>query len=255
MCHRAHRFTPQLPARACRQRYGEVDLLEVQREPDMLKFYQYTMATNLTEIRCRDLWYIVIAWQFYVHTVLSSESLAEGVGSFLAVTRRHNINGNMSMKHLVWSSQLRAIGLKGFGGEDGIMAYALDTHFQCSGPEGWHFVGKRIRRRTMDAVQIRNEVRLLNLLRWFQTYFKDLIVNGGMTLCKFLPTPERAMLTASAKQASRWQELKPAAKRHKISETAEEQYNPKVMDDGLWQQLKINTLSLPSCLRPGKYAR
>ena len=141
----AHRYIPQLPARACTQRYGEVDLLEVQTEPDMLKFYQYTMATNLTEIRCRDLWYIVIAWQFYVHTVLSSESLAEGVGSFLAVTRRHNINGNMSMKHLVWSSQLRAIGLKGFGGEDGIMAYALNTHFQCSGPEGWHFVGKRIR--------------------------------------------------------------------------------------------------------------
>ena len=130
-----------------------------------------------------------------------------------------------------------------------------NTHFQCSGPEGWHFVGKRIRRRTMDAVQIRNEVRLLNQPRWFQTYFKDLIVNGVMTLCKFLPTPERAMLTASAKQASRWQQLKPAAKRHKISETAEERYNPKVMDDGLWQQLKINTLSLPSCLRPGKHAR
>ena len=52
----AHRFIPQLPARACTQRYGEVDLLEVQREPDMLKFYQYTMATSLTEIRCRDLW-------------------------------------------------------------------------------------------------------------------------------------------------------------------------------------------------------
>ena len=24
-------------------------------------------------------------------------------------------------------------------GEDGIMACALNTHFQCSGPEGWHF--------------------------------------------------------------------------------------------------------------------
>ena len=59
---------------------------------------------------------------FFVHTSVSSESLAEAVGSYLAVTRRHNINGKVSMKHLVWSSKLRAIDLTGFGGEDGVMA-------------------------------------------------------------------------------------------------------------------------------------
>lgn len=87
-----HRYIPQLTARACMQGYGEVDLLEVQREPDMLKIYQYTMATNLVEVRCRDIWYIVIAWHFYVHTAVSSEFLAESVGSFLAAARRHSIN-------------------------------------------------------------------------------------------------------------------------------------------------------------------
>ena len=127
-----------------------------------MRFYQHIMTTELAEIRCRDVWYIVMAWHFYVHTSVSSESLAEAVGSYLAVTRRHNINGTLSMKHLVWSSKLRAFGLKGFGGEDGIMAYALNTHFQCSGPEGWHFVAKRAEPQTMTAVQMRNEVRLLS---------------------------------------------------------------------------------------------
>ena len=113
-----------------------VTILQVQKEPDLLIFYQHTMSTNLADIRRGGVWYIVIGWQFYVHTALSSESLAEAVGSYLAVTRRRNVNGNLSVTHLVWSSKLIAIGLTGFGGEDGVMAYALNTHFQCSGPEG-----------------------------------------------------------------------------------------------------------------------
>ena len=190
-----------------------------------------------------------MAWHFYVHTSVSSESLAEAVGSYLAVTRRHNINGTLSMNHLVWSSKLRAFGLNGFGGEDGIMAYALNTHFQCSGPEGWNFVAKRATQKTMTAVQMRNEVRLLSKPQWFHTYLFDLIATKRIHLCKPLPRPEAALL------ASCWRQLKPTAKRQKIEEAAEEQYNPKVMHDGLFQQLKIHTLSLPSCLRPGKNPR
>ena len=123
-------------------------MLQVEKTRDLMRFYQHVMTTSLAEIRCRDVWHIVMAWHFYVHTSVSSESLAEAVGSYLAVTRRHNIYGNVSMTHLVWSSKLRAFGLKGFGGEDGTMAYALNTHVQCSGPEGWHFVAKRAKQKT-----------------------------------------------------------------------------------------------------------
>ncbi len=137
------------------------------------------------------------------------------------------------------------------------MAYALNTHFQCLGPEGWHIVAKRIQKnKAMNAAQLRNEIRLLSTPPWFQTYFVDLVRFGGLSLCKPLPKPEMAFLSPRAKEeASRWQLLKPGAKRQKISEIADEQYNPKYMDDGLWRQLKISTLSLPNCLRPGKYAR
>ena len=165
-----HRCIPKLPTTASTRKYGTVQILQVQRKPDLMKFYQYTMATSLDEIRCRGIWHIVIGWHFEMHTALSSEALAEAVGSFLAVTRRHNINGKKSMKQLVWSSQLRAVGLKGFGGEEGFMAYALNTHVQCSGPEGWHFVAKGATHKNMTFVQMRNEVRLLSKPQWFHTY-------------------------------------------------------------------------------------
>ena len=103
--------------------------------------------------------------------------------------------------------------------------------------------------KNMTAVQMHNEVRLLSKPQWFHTYLFDLIATKRIHLCKPLPRPEAALL------ASCWRQLKPTAKRQKIAEAAEEQYNPKVMHDGLFQQLKINTLSLPSCLRPGKYPR
>ena len=107
-----YRYIPQLPTMASTPRYGQVEILQVEKTRDLMRFYQHIMTTELAEIRCRDVWYIVMAWHFYVHTSVSSESLAEAVGSYLAVTRRHNINGTSSMKHLVWSSKLRAVGLK-----------------------------------------------------------------------------------------------------------------------------------------------
>ena len=249
-----HRYIPALPTIASTKTYGSVDILQVQREPDILRFYQHTMSTDLADIRCRDVWYIVYGWHLYVHTSTASEYLAEAVGSFLSVARRHNTNGNMSMKHLVWSSQLRAFGLKGFGGEDGIMAYALNTHFQCPGPEGWHFVSKRVKQeRRMGAAELQKELRLLGKPNWFHTYWQDLLANGALSLCKHLPRPERVLL--SSKDASIVQQFKPTAKRQTLSKAAGEQYNPGMLHDGLWQRLQICTLSLPACLRPGKQAR
>ena len=101
----------------------------------------------------------------------------------------------------------------------------------------------------MSAIQMRNEVRLLSNPKWFHEYVFDLIATRRIQLCKAIPRPETAFL------ASCWRHLKPHAKRQKISEAAEEQYNPKVMHDGLFQQLKIHTLVLPACLRPGKHPR
>ena len=248
-----HRYVPRLPAMASARKYGSIQILAAHTEPDLTKFYQYIMSTSVDEIRCREIWHIVVSFQYYVQTAISSEALAEAVGSFLAVTRRHNTNGVMSVKHLVWSAQLRAHGLKGFGGEEGLMAYALNVHFQCTGPECWHVVAKRVKENKRRAAQLHNEVRLLSKPKWFQTYIFDLVTTGALTLCKNLPRPERAVLSSSI--ATAWRQLTTYGKRQKISEEAEDQYNPKRMNDKLFTQLKITTLSLPSYLRPGKYPR
>ena len=132
------------------------------------------------------------------------------------------------------------------------MAYALNTHFQCKGPEGWHFVSKHVEEKKKCAAQLSNEVRLLSKPKWIQTYVIHLINTGALTLCKKLPQPEHAVLSSENMRASRWQQLSTYGKRQKLSQEAEVQYNPKHMNDPLFTQLEITTLSLPSCLRPGK---
>ena len=101
-------------------------------------------------------------------------------------------------------------------------------------------------------------VRLLSKPKWFPLYLNDIIFTGELDVCKFLPRPEMVFLPSVCQKSSRWQEwqqLTTTAKRQRIAEAAEEQYNPKQIDDALWQRLRMNTLSLPSCLRPGKHAR
>ena len=74
------------------------------------------------------------------------------------------------------------------------MAYALNTHFQCKGPEDRHFVSKHVKEKIEKkkcVAQLKNEVRLLSKPKWLQTYFNDLISTGELTLCKTVPRPER----------------------------------------------------------------
>ena len=95
-----------------------------------------------------------------------------------------------------------AHGLQGFGGEEGLMAYALNAHFECTGPEGWHFVAKNVKENKRHAAQLHNEVRLLSKPKWFQTYIFDLVTTGALILCKAVPRPERAVLSSSTVTAS-----------------------------------------------------
>ena len=105
------------------------------------------------------------------------------------------------------SSQLRAVGLNGFGGEEGIMSYALNVHFQCKGPSGWHFVAKRVKRnKDVATAALRNEIRLLSKPKWFPLYLNDIIFTGELNVCKFLPRPEMAFLPSVCQNSSRWQE-------------------------------------------------
>ena len=102
----------------------------------MMKLYGYVQRTALSEIRARKIWHINICWQYTVHAAVSTESLAETVGSFLTTIDRSQ--ANLSIPHIAWGAQLKALGVRGTGGEEGFHSMALNTHFSCKGPEGWH---------------------------------------------------------------------------------------------------------------------
>ena len=57
--------------------------LSAKRSPDMMKMYSYVMTTSISEIRALNVWNIVVCWHYFVHVSISTESLAETVGSFL----------------------------------------------------------------------------------------------------------------------------------------------------------------------------
>ena len=60
-----YRHIPQLPTMASTPRYGQVEILQVEKTRDLMRFYQHVMTTELVEIRCRDVWHIVMAWHDY----------------------------------------------------------------------------------------------------------------------------------------------------------------------------------------------
>ena len=71
-----------------------------------------------------------------MHVAVASESLAETVGSFLSYLQ--GAMPNQSVRRVAWKAQVRALGIRGEGGEEGFLAMALNNHFRCDGPAGWH---------------------------------------------------------------------------------------------------------------------
>ena len=99
-----HAISPASQHRVLQE--GTVQILEAHTKPDIMKFYKYVITTTFEEIRRRSL---------------------------LAATQRRKINGGLATKRIVWSSQLRANGLRlrwrrGYLGD-----HRTNT-------EGWHFL-------------------------------------------------------------------------------------------------------------------
>ena len=139
----------------------------VNKAPDMDRFYSYAQSASLQEVRARRVWHCVVAYQVYTHASITSQSLAECVGSFLQILKRRDINDRRATKAIVWGTQLKAIGLKGMGGEEGLLSMALNVHFDAKGPEGWHFLAKRSTRSVFDDRILRSTaVRLQRQLDW-----------------------------------------------------------------------------------------
>ena len=214
------------------------------------RFYSYCQSTSLQEVRARRVWHFTVAYQLFTHASVTSQSLAESVGSFLQILNRRDVNDRRPTKTLVWATQLKSIGLKGMGNEDGILSMALNLHFDTTGPEGWHFQAKRSARSVFDDRSVKRNVavRLQRQPQWISTPLLDLIKSGQIKLSKKLPRPALAIIPEE--EIVEYNELSMHYKRQRVAEVAERELDPKHMSDSLWNRLGICTLSLPAYLRP-----
>ena len=247
------KYVPAIGSTVHSIKHGACTVVAVKKKPDMTRFYQHVMSSSLVEIRCRQVWHIVFAWHLYVHLSTSSESLAESVGSVLEYIRTRHNRGGVGTKRIAWTGQLKAAGLKGTGGEDGIMAMALNFHFKCHGPEGWHFSH---RKNPADGgkktlTQLRAEARLWNQPAWVSSYLNDVVKSRVIRLCKHLPRMESFVFS----KEERKEELSAQRKRQRIDEHSSAAYEPQNLSATLWKHLRITTASLSKHVRPGTTPR
>ena len=140
------------------------------------------------------------------------------------------------------------------GGEDGILAMALNQHFKCDGPSGWHFVAARRKTSAFGDgkcwQQVLREGRLQRLPPWFGTPLADLLARRDIVLSSGmrLPCPESFIVPRDERRQH--QELSKTEQRKRKHELGDMMWEPKHLSDELWRRLKISAASLPAHLRP-----
>ena len=170
--------------------------------------------------------------------------------------------GRVHISHLVNSSAIRMAGLRGLGGEDGVLSTALNMHFACPSPERWHFttsdglaVGSSDRRQG-----IIEEVRRAALPPWIADTVRDLACSRRMRFAIRLPYPTTlsgqpmddvfaAQLAVGSGGGGT------STQRRSTLAHARRSFEPDCTSGELWRHMGLSMLSLPAHLRPGTYGR
>lgn len=247
------RFFPKSGTHVHVRKHGRCIFMRANRSPDLMRFYKHVLSAPISEIRSRTIWHIAFAWHFYVHVSTSSESLAECVGSFLQTLRRQNVTCQLSTKRIAWATQLKAAGLRGLGGEEGILSMALNVHFNSQDPSGWHFQSKSANGDRKTKIDIHKEVRLSKQPSWVAALLVDLIRTRKLKVCKQLPRTSTFIVDKA--NAKEYDKLTPCYKRQRIDALGQEYFEPRTLNQELWKRLGVSVLSLSKNLRPGATPR
>ena len=153
-------------------------------------------------------------------------------------------------------------GLRGLGGEDGVLATALNMHFASGGPEGWNFQTQRplapgAACRHADIVRT---VHQALLPPWIQYTVKDLTCTRMMRFARKLPYPtavtgqviDCALAAGSSDVGDGASGGVSRVRRDAMRKAADEATSRRI-SEAVWRTLGMSALSLPSHLRPGKY--
>jgi len=253
---------PRPGSEATSRLHGKVVVVDTVTRPNLTRVYKHIMRTSLAEVRGLGIWHAVVSMHRSVHMDRSSEALAETVGSIMGhLQNKWHAVRRVNISHLVSASLIRMAGVRGLGGEDGILSTALNMHFACPTPEGWHvFASHRLAAGSSDRHhRIVEEVRRAALPPWIADTVRDLACSRRTRYAIRLPYP--TTLTGQKMDEVFATQLAVGSggismHRRSVVANVRQSVEPDCVASGeLWRRMGISMLSLPAHLRPGKYGR
>ena len=270
-------FLPRVGHVVCSKKHGDCKVEAVKKRVSSTKLLRYIMTTPRSEIDCLKINRMVRTYLRATLLALPSESLAECVASVLADAAQKATGGPKEVDAFVQAAVVRLAGLRGHGGEDGILADALNTHFEGfgRGPEAWRFKKKATATGVQSCVvhqrvELQQRIRLQHCQPWVLAPVADVL--KVLRPCKLLPGPQHFSRSAATpvltqpsstsnekqhgKSSASGDKQGPAHKRRRESlQTWRNEHMPSVLPDALWRCLNASTMSLGSDMRPGSNFR
>ena len=136
-------FLPRVGNIVHSKTHGKCKVEGVRQRVSSTKLLRYIMSTPYSEISCLKIHRVVHAYLRCTLLALQSESLAESVGSVLADSAQKATGRPKEVDVFIRATVVRLAGLRGHGGEEGILADALNTHFEAAGRGGPKHGGSR----------------------------------------------------------------------------------------------------------------
>jgi hypothetical protein len=233
---------------------------------DDTRLLRYVMATGIMEIRCRKIWHVVRAYHRCALLSVPSESIAETVGSVLRDAATKAAGRPKSVDVFARAAHIRFAGLRGHGGEEGVLSDALNLHFNGNSPETWHFKkagqGPAV---VPSRMEMKRGIRQQDQPCWIALPLRQAAASE-MKLSKFLPRLADLFSTAFgwAKLASgstlpvgmsKTSSRQTHQRRRNDLELFRQEHTPGQLPQSLWRHLGANIMSIATNHRPGVHGR
>mgnify|MGYP001099229458 CR=1 FL=1 len=180
--------------------HGRCHVIEVETRVRNARLLRYVMATGIMEIQRRKIWHVVRAYHRCALQSVPSESIAETVGSVLKDAATKATGRPKAVDVFAQAAHIRFAGLRGHGGEEGVLSDALNLHFNARSPEQWHF-----KKAGTGCAAVANRVDMQRAIRqqhqpcWIALPLRQAAASK-MRLSKCLPRPADLFSTAFGKR-------------------------------------------------------
>ena len=118
--------------------HGWCRVLEVDTRVCNMRLMRFVMAIGIMEIQCRRIRHAVCAYHRCALLSVPSESIAETAGRVLSDAATKATGRPKPVGVFVRAAHIRLAGLRGHGGEEGVLSDALNLYYNARSPEKWH---------------------------------------------------------------------------------------------------------------------